>query len=89
MNGPAVNDTINLVERAIAEGGDDMSRYLRELHQELRTLREVAYELRLAIKERDECRRQVEAYERFHKKLLEMIDEQRAHDREIARARLS
>lgn len=84
-----MDDTINLVERAIAEGGDAMSRYLHELHEELKTLREVAYELRLAIRERDELQRQVEGYQRFYRKLLDLIDEERERDRERARARLA
>lgn len=83
-----MDDTIDLVERVIAEGGEDLARYLHDLHAELRQLRSVKTDLRRALRERDELLSQVEAYERFHRKLVEMIDEFRERECELARARL-
>jgi hypothetical protein len=44
-------DTAEMVRLIVKEGGEDLARYLREIHRELAGLREEAHKLRLVNEE--------------------------------------
>jgi hypothetical protein len=64
-------DTEEMVRLIVRECGEDLARYLREIHRELAGLREEAHKLRLV---NEETKHELSRLNHFRRRILDAVD---------------
>jgi hypothetical protein len=78
-------DTEEMVRLIVREGGEDLARYLREIHRELAGLREEAHKLRLV---NEETKNELSRLNYFRRRILDAVDQEQEPDIQRVRMRL-
>lgn len=74
-----------MIRCIVEEGGEDLARYLKEIHAELRALREEAHKLRLV---NQETQAELARLNYFRRRILDAVDQESEPDVQRVLARL-